>query len=92
LSAKRCGQAHEQDHHLEGLLHAIQCKDDLVFLIEVANTACYLIINGPPSIVLNKKTPTEVWSGTPTDYSQWKVSGCTTYDHIDNGKLEPRAI
>jgi hypothetical protein len=33
------------------------------------------------------KTPIEVWSGTPVDYSQLKVFGCTA-----NGKLEPRAI
>ena len=38
------------------------------FLAETANTACYLI-NRSPSIPLNKKTPIEVWSGTPADYS-----------------------
>src|SRR6185437_8422725 len=32
------------------------------------NTACYLI-NRSPSISLNKKTPIEVLSGTPADYS-----------------------
>jgi hypothetical protein len=58
---------------------------------EAANTACYLI-NRSPSIQLNKKTPIEVWSGTPVDYSQLKVFGCTAYAHVDNGKLEPRAI
>ena len=34
----------------------------------------------------------EVWSGTPADYSHLKVFGCTAYAHVDNGKLEPRAI
>lgn len=33
-----------------------------------------------------------VWSGTPANYSQLKVFGCTAYAHVDNGKLEPRAI
>ena len=61
------------------------------FWAEAANTACYLI-NRSPSIPLNKKTPVEVWSGTPADYSQLKVSGCTAYAHVDNVKLEPRAI
>jgi transposase InsO family protein len=61
------------------------------FWAEAANTACYLI-NRSPSIPLNKKTPIEVWSSTPADYSQLRVFGCTAYAHVDNGKLEPRAI
>src|SRR6185369_1612417 len=61
------------------------------FWAEVASTACYLI-NRSPSIAIDKKTPIEVWSGTPADYSQLKVFGCTAYAHVDNGKLEPRAI
>ena len=61
------------------------------FWAEAASTACHLI-NRSPSITLNKKTPIEVWSGTPADYSQLRVFGCTAYAHVDNGKLEPRAI
>ena len=61
------------------------------FWTEATNTACYLI-NRSPSIPLNKKTPIEVWSGMPADYSQLSVFGCTAYAHVDNGKLEPRAI
>lgn len=61
------------------------------FWAEAANTACYLI-NRSPSIPLDKKTPIEVWSGEPADYSQLRVFGCTAYAHVDNGKLEPRAI
>jgi hypothetical protein len=61
-----------------------------IFWVEVASTTCYLN-NRSPSIALNKKTPIEVWSGTPLDYSQLKVFGCTAYVHIDNETLEPRA-
>ncbi|WVZ62982.1 hypothetical protein U9M48_012667 [Paspalum notatum var. saurae] len=61
------------------------------FWAEAASTACYLI-NRSPSITLDKKTPIEVWSGSPADYSQLRVFGCTAYAHVDNGKLEPRAI
>jgi len=61
------------------------------FWAEAASTACYLI-NRSPSIVIDKKTPIEVWSGSPADYSQLRVFGCTAYAHIDNGKLEPRAV
>ena len=54
------------------------------FWAEAANTACYLI-NMSPSIPLEKKTPIEVWSGSPADYSQLRVFGCTSYAHLDNG-------
>jgi hypothetical protein len=50
------------------------------------------LINRSPSIAIDKKTPIEVWSGSPADYSQLRVFGCTTYAHVDNGKLEPRAV
>jgi hypothetical protein len=50
------------------------------------------LINRSPSIPLDKKTSNEVWSGTPGDYSQLRVFGCTAYAHVDNGKLEPRAV
>ena len=61
------------------------------FRAEAASTAYYLI-NRSPSIALNKKTPIEVWSGSPADYSQLRVFCCTVYPHVDNGKLEPRAV
>jgi transposase InsO family protein len=61
------------------------------FWTEATNTACYLI-NRSPFIPLNKKTPIEVWSGTPADYSRLKVFGYTAYAHVDNEKLEPRAV
>jgi transposase InsO family protein len=61
------------------------------FWAEAASTACHLI-NCFPSIAIHKKTPIEVWSGSPYDYSQLRIFGCTTYAHVDNGKLEPRVI
>jgi transposase InsO family protein len=61
------------------------------FWAEAASTACYLI-NRSPSTTIEKKTPMEVWSGSPSDYSQLKVFGCTAYAHVNNGKLEPRAV
>jgi hypothetical protein len=60
------------------------------FWAEAASTTCYLI-NRSPSIAIEKKTPMEVWSGSPSDYSQSKVFGYTAYAHVNNGKLEPRA-
>jgi hypothetical protein len=63
---------------------------DRHFWAEVVSTTFYLI-NTSYSIALNKKTPFEVWFGTPSDYSQLKVCSCTAYAHVDNVKLEPRA-
>jgi hypothetical protein len=60
------------------------------FWAEAASTACYLI-NRSPFTAIEKKTHMEVWSGSPSDYSQLKVFGCTAYAHVNNGKLEPRA-
>ncbi|KAG8472573.1 hypothetical protein CXB51_034505 [Gossypium anomalum] len=56
-----------------------------------ASTACFLI-NRSPSIAIEKKTPQEVWSGNPADYSDLKIFGCPTYAHVGSGKLEPRSI
>jgi hypothetical protein len=61
------------------------------FWAEAPSIACYLITRSP-SIPLDKKTLIEVWSGTPSHYSQLRVSSCTAYAHIDNGKLEPSAV
>ncbi|KAG8481838.1 hypothetical protein CXB51_027155 [Gossypium anomalum] len=61
------------------------------FWAEVASTACFLI-NRSPSVAIEKKTPQEVWSGNPANYSDLKIFGCPAYAHVDNGKLEPRSI
>ena len=45
-----------------------------------------------PPTAIDKKTPQEVWSGTPASYSNLKIFGCPTYAHVNNGKLEPRSI
>ena len=50
------------------------------------------MINWPLSVAIEKKTPQEVWSGNPTNYSDLKIFGCPAYAHVDNGKLEPRSI
>ncbi|KAG8485563.1 hypothetical protein CXB51_018918 [Gossypium anomalum] len=42
--------------------------------------------------MIMEKTPQEVWSGNPANYSDLKIFGCPAYAHVDNGKLEPRSI
>ncbi|KAG8496506.1 hypothetical protein CXB51_009106 [Gossypium anomalum] len=61
------------------------------FWAEAAFTACFLI-NRSPSVAIEKKTPQEVWSGNPANYSDLKIFGCPAYAHVKNGKLEPRSI
>ena len=58
---------------------------------EAANTAVYLI-NRCPSSALKFKTPMEVWSGKPADYSNLRVFGSVAYAHTNQGKLEARAV
>ncbi|KAJ4715305.1 Retrovirus-related Pol polyprotein from transposon TNT 1-94 [Melia azedarach] len=59
------------------------------FWVEAVSTTCYLINRGPHTGI-NLKTPFEVWSGKPADYSNLRAFGCTVYYHINEGKLEPR--
>ncbi|KAG8477231.1 hypothetical protein CXB51_031078 [Gossypium anomalum] len=61
------------------------------FWAEAASTACFLI-NRSPSVAIEKKTPQEVWSGNPANYSDLKIFGCPVYAHVDNEKLELRSI
>ncbi|KAG8503337.1 hypothetical protein CXB51_001297 [Gossypium anomalum] len=61
------------------------------FWAEAASTTCFLI-NRSPSVAIEKKTPQEVWSGNPANYSDLKTFGCPTYAHVDNEKLELRSI
>ncbi|CAM8929401.1 unnamed protein product [Rhodiola kirilowii] len=60
------------------------------FWAEAVSTSCYLINRGPHTGI-GGKTPYEVWSGKPADYSLLRVFGCTVYYHVSEGKLEPRA-
>ena len=46
------------------------------FWAEAASTACDLI-NRSPNIAIDRKTPIEVWYGSPADYSQLRVFSCT---------------
>jgi ATP-binding cassette subfamily B (MDR/TAP) protein 1 len=50
---------------------------------------CYLI-DKSLLIVLELKTPYEVWYGSPVDYSSMKVFGCLVYAHVKEDKLRVR--
>ncbi|KAH9770981.1 hypothetical protein KPL71_012549 [Citrus sinensis] len=58
---------------------------------ETLSTACY-IVNMSPSSGINFKTPIELWTGKPADYSNLRVFGYPAYAHTKQGKLEPKAL
>ena len=60
------------------------------FWAKAVNTAGYLV-NRSPLIAIERKTPFEMWTGKPCNYSKLKVFGCPAYYHVKDGKLEPRA-
>ena len=61
------------------------------FWVEVVNTVSYLV-NRSPSTTIDFKTPQEVWYDTSFDYSSLRIFDCPTYAHVNDGKIEPRAI
>ena len=48
------------------------------FWAEAAKTACY-VINRSPSVAIELKTPIEMWTGKPADYSNLHSFGCLVY-------------
>ncbi|KAH9779279.1 hypothetical protein KPL71_007667 [Citrus sinensis] len=61
------------------------------FWAEAVITSAYLI-NRSLSSALNFRTLQEVWSRKPPDLSNLRIFGSPTYAHINQGKLELRAI
>ena len=68
----------------------LQAKMSKVFWAEAVHTASH-IVNRSPASAIDFKTPNEVWSGEPSNYSYLRIFGCPTYYHVNEGKLEPRA-
>jgi hypothetical protein len=58
---------------------------------EASSTPCHLI-NRSPNLAIQKKTPKEVWYGSPPDYIYLKIFGCPSSAHVNNGKLESRVV
>ncbi|KAH9805146.1 hypothetical protein KPL71_002341 [Citrus sinensis] len=64
---------------------------DKEFWAEAVVYACHLI-NHLPSTAIKGRTPMEMWTGKPaTDYNSLHVFGSTTYYHVKESKLDPRA-
>ncbi|GJW93337.1 zinc finger, CCHC-type containing protein [Tanacetum coccineum] len=83
-----------QVESLGGKRYFLSIVDDYsrrTFEAEATCTAAYLI-NGSPSIAIEKNTPMEMWSGHPSDYGMLRIFGCVAYSHDKQGKLDPRAV
>ncbi|KAG8481304.1 hypothetical protein CXB51_026078 [Gossypium anomalum] len=90
-TAKRRCRTNEQNDHGEGSMYVVKCQLTEVVLGR-SSLYCMFLINRSPSVAIEKKTPQEVWSGNPANYSDLKIFGCPAYAHVNNGKLEPRSI
>ncbi|KAE8668465.1 Flavonol synthase/flavanone 3-hydroxylase [Hibiscus syriacus] len=63
------------------------------FWAEAVNTACYLV-NRAPSTAIELKTPMEMWTGKPVDYSNLHVFGSIVYvlyNSQEISKLDPKS-
>ncbi|KAE8688623.1 hypothetical protein F3Y22_tig00110962pilonHSYRG00058 [Hibiscus syriacus] len=63
------------------------------FWAEAVNTACYLV-NRAPSTAIELKTPMEMWTGKPVDYSNLHVFGSIVYvmyNAQEISKLDPKS-
>ncbi|KAG8498600.1 hypothetical protein CXB51_004852 [Gossypium anomalum] len=90
-AAKRRCRTNEQNDHGEGSMYVVKCQLTEVILGR-SSLYCIFLINRSPSVAIEKKTPQEVWSGNPANYSDLKIFGFPAYAHVNNGKLEPRSI
>ncbi|KAE8733040.1 Detected protein of unknown function [Hibiscus syriacus] len=63
------------------------------FWAEIVNTACYLV-NRAPSTAIELKTPMEMWTGKPADYSNLHIFGSIVYVMYNSqeiSKLDPKS-
>ncbi|KAE8718737.1 hypothetical protein F3Y22_tig00109992pilonHSYRG00051 [Hibiscus syriacus] len=63
------------------------------FWAEAVNTACFLV-NRAPSTAIELKTPMEMWTGKPVDYSNLHVFGSIVYvmyNAQEISKLDPKS-
>jgi hypothetical protein len=63
----------------------------MYFFWDEAIYIAFYLVNHSPSTIIDCKTPYEVCSGTPVDYSILKTFGCPAYCHVNDCKLEPRS-
>ena len=73
------------------MLSNVGLWDRKAFWTEDVSIACYLV-NRPPDTSIDFQFSEEVWSGNPIDYSTLIIFGCPVFAHVNDGKLDPRAV
>nr|GEZ98531.1 hypothetical protein [Tanacetum cinerariifolium] len=73
------------------------CNREFKQLCIESGIARHLTVSGLPKTfwaeaAIENKTPMKIWSGHPSDYGMLRTFGCVTYSHVQQGKLEPRAV
>ena len=72
-------------------MYVVQCWLDKEFWAEVMTYACHLI-NHLPSTTIDDRIPLEVWFRQPvSNYDSLHAISSTTYYHVKESKLYPRA-
>ncbi|KAH9801557.1 hypothetical protein KPL71_001080 [Citrus sinensis] len=69
----------------------INSKLSRCFWVEAVSTTCYLV-NRSPSAAIDFKTLEEIWFGRPPKFENLRIFGCPAYVHINQGKLNARAL
>ena len=69
----------------------INSKLPRCFWAEAVSTVCYLV-NRSPSAAIDFKTQENVWSRIPPKYENLRIFGCPVFIHINQGKLNTRAL
>ncbi|GJV06666.1 retrovirus-related pol polyprotein from transposon TNT 1-94 [Tanacetum coccineum] len=75
------GRADEQNLVRKSKSNVGNCKLGKIIWAEVVNTACY-VINRSPSTVVEMKTPMEMWTGKPVNYSDLHIFGSPIRDVV----------
>lgn len=58
---------------------------------EAVNITVYLI-NRCPSSALESRTLMAIWSGIPTNFSNWRVFGALAFAHVKQDKLKAQVV
>ena len=62
-------------------MHAQWCQVREIILAKAVGTTCYLV-HRSPSLILDDKTPQEVWNGKKPSLTHLKLFGCEAYAHV----------